>query len=270
MTSTIPWGSYAPSGFPLFLRCLIRSGVSRGHIRKFVQRLWILSKGSDRPVDIDYHGIKLRLIPDRNVTDEKLLFRSGVRDAEDIGWLRNYAGGDSVFLDIGANIGYYSLSAAKMGFGKLIAIEPNPELLGRLRFNIEANGLSGRVTVVPVAVSDQPGEMLFDSTGDMGSGHVVKPGVDARGFPVRVECLADVLLRERIRRVTAFKIDVEGHEDKALLPYLKSLPDEDLPKLGIIEYIHSGDWSEDLTAYMLVRGYRTVLRNRSNIILHRA
>lgn len=264
--SSSPWGQYAPSGFALFLLSLVRAGISRGYMRKLIQRVWTKRIGLG-PVDIDYHGIRMRVIPERNVTDQKLLFRSGVRDAEDIGFMQEFAGDGSVFLDIGANIGYYSLSAAKMGYGRLVAIEPNPELISRLRFNIEANNMAQRLSVAPVAVSDAPGEMLLDSGGDMGSGHVVHVSKEARGVPVKVERLADVLARESVSRVTVFKIDVEGHEDKALLPYLRGLPDADLPRLGIIEYIHSDAWQDDLVAYLLGRGYSVVLKNRSNVIL---
>ncbi len=234
-----------------------------------IQRIWTRHCGLG-PVDIDYHGLKLRLIPDRNITDQKLLFRSGLRDAKDIEPMKEFAHANSVFWDIGANIGYYSLTAAKMGYGRLLAIEPNPILIERLAFNIVANAHQSRISLAPVAISDSPREMLLEADGDMGSGHGVKVTAESKGIPVKVERLADVIARENLGRVTAFKIDVEGHEDKALLPYLRSLSDADLPKLGIIEYVHSDEWSDDLIFYMLKRGYTQILRNRSNVILRRA
>ena len=204
-----------------------------------------------------------------NITDQKLLFRSGVRDAEDIGHLRAHACPGSVFLDVGANIGYYSMSAAQMGYERLVSVEPNPVLIERLTFNTQANNLEKRLTVVPVAVSDQRGEMFLDAPGDMGSGRVKAEASGGHAIRVPVEPLADILNRLGVARVTAFKIDVEGHEDRALLPYLRGLADEDLPKLGIIEYVHGSEWKEDLISYLLTRDYSVVLKNRSNIILRR-
>lgn len=63
-------------------------------------------------------------------------------------------------LDIGANIGYYSLIAAKAGC-IVYAFEPDPRNLEYLRRNLIANRVAGSVTVVNKPVSDQVGSEVF-------------------------------------------------------------------------------------------------------------
>ncbi|GIX07557.1 MAG: hypothetical protein KatS3mg115_1960 [Candidatus Poribacteria bacterium] len=69
-----------------------------------------------------------------------------------------YDGG--TFLDIGANLGYHSLAVLKNGPPTLhaYAFEPLPYFYRLLCANIELNGLKGRITPHPVAVSDRAGE----------------------------------------------------------------------------------------------------------------
>lgn len=121
-------------------------------------------------------------------------------------------------IDIGANVGYYSLLMADVvgESGRVIAIEPNPALGGLLRETMRINGLTTRVIVHDVAVSDVAGSFDF----------IVPPGrplnsrllldewrgtVDERYVQkVRIET-ADELLRE-CDVVDVIKIDVEGAE----------------------------------------------------------
>src|ERR1700722_18948425 len=60
----------------------------------------------------------------------------------------------STVLDIGANIGIYTLLAAKRG-AQVFAIEADPENALKLRQNIKLNGFGGRVTVYEIAASDR-------------------------------------------------------------------------------------------------------------------
>ena len=263
-----PWGAFRPTGSAALLRMPVRAGLSVGFLHKFIKLIWLRSLGRG-PVDIAYHGLKLRVIPDRNMTDHKLLLRSGLRDQTELNFIKRHVPTKGVFLDIGANIGYYSLSAAKLGFARIIAIEPNPLLVPRLRFNAQANNLDERLRLVSVAVSDHEGEMFLHSPGDLGSGSISHDAVTAGDVAVTVKPLANILAAEAVEQVDAFKIDVEGHEDRALLPWLRALPDDKLPIAGIIEFVHQRHWHDDLIAYLRERGYQIGLKTRSNIIVVR-
>jgi FkbM family methyltransferase len=68
----------------------------------------------------------------------------------------------SAIVDVGAHIGTTSIAAlTRHGFGRAVAIEPDPENLRLLRANIGLNGLHDRVTVVEGAVSDSAGTCQF-------------------------------------------------------------------------------------------------------------
>lgn len=66
-------------------------------------------------------------------------------------------------VDIGANLGYYSLLMAEIvgPKGSVHAFEPNPALSRRLATSVEINGFADRVTVYNVALSDETGEGIL-------------------------------------------------------------------------------------------------------------
>lgn len=119
-------------------------------------------------------------------------------------WQRLLGPGD-LFLDVGANIGVYSLWAADLG-AEVWSFEPLEEARTQLLENAALSGLD--LTVFDVALGAEPGEVRF--TTDLGTSNRLASdtGSDASAV-VRIrtldECLGD-------RRVRGAKIDVEGME----------------------------------------------------------
>ena len=70
------------------------------------------------------------------------------------------------FIDVGANLGTHTLYALReANFAKALAIEPDPRSLPLLRANLALNGVDGRATVLPLAVSSGQGStVLYQST----------------------------------------------------------------------------------------------------------
>jgi FkbM family methyltransferase len=64
--------------------------------------------------------------------------------------LRKLLGPDKVMYDVGAHIGFYSLPAARLGT-EVIAFEPDPENVARLRAHVDRNGLGKKVLAVEAA-----------------------------------------------------------------------------------------------------------------------
>ena len=130
----------------------------------------------------------------------------------------------SVFIDCGANIGYFSILAAGMvgPSGQVIAIEANPIAYQRLERNLQANRIG---TAVHCALAAQGGEVqLFMSVkGDVYSslhtGGLVT-GDSIQSFKVAACTLEEVARKCALSRVDLVKIDVEGAE----LEVLKSSP----------------------------------------------
>lgn len=75
------------------------------------------------------------------------------KEPETLEWIDQY-GGEGAFYDIGANVGLYSLYYSKVHPGTTFAFEPSTLNLGLLTTNIAQNGMSSRIIVVPVPITD--------------------------------------------------------------------------------------------------------------------
>jgi len=119
------------------------------------------------------------------------------------------------FLDIGANIGYFSLLASKLvgNKGRIIAFEPNPVTMKRLKQNIDLN-CTKNIELIEVALSNQDGEVHLFCPQDETHGFTSMRNqgwqkVDS--YKVQTKLLDDVLPID-ISRIDLIKIDVEGAE----------------------------------------------------------
>jgi len=126
------------------------------------------------------------------------------------------------FVDIGAHVGLYVIARAlvlKHEYGRtpeLIAVEPDQANRELLIHNIEANGLTGLVQVIPKALWSRSGETLTLRTcaGNSGGSSVVVPH-GGESYDVETVSLRDIL-RHVEHRYVHVKIDVEGAEFRAL------------------------------------------------------
>ena len=76
------------------------------------------------------------------------------KEPDMIEWIDNMPD-DSVLMDIGANIGLYSIYAAKKGIKKIISIEPESQNYALLNKNIYLNGLSNQISALNIGMSDE-------------------------------------------------------------------------------------------------------------------
>jgi FkbM family methyltransferase len=239
-----------------------------------------MSALGDAPLDLRRWGLKLRLYPRGNGCEKNLAFTPQMFEPVERRALAEAieaAPGAFTFVDIGANVGLFSLFvAAHAGErARVLAIEPQPGITDRLRFNLATNkGVA--VEVLAVAIADHEGEAEFAiDLRDRGGSRLmaVAPWIAAQGGDtpvVRVKCrpLLAVLAERGYQTIDALKIDVEGAEDVALAPFLHDAPDALLPRLVIIEDSHDG-WRIDLFGLFSGRGYRVLARSRQNVILQR-
>lgn len=124
----------------------------------------------------------------------------------------------SVFFDVGANFGYYSMLAARTG-AKVVAFEPDLALAEDLRLHAKLNGLEDRIELQRVAVFSRTGEVFLDPAGENtahGSAHVCSLDVP-EDRAVRVPCttLDDFVAGHLAPGL--MKIDVEGAESDVLM-----------------------------------------------------
>ena len=125
------------------------------------------------------------------------------------------------FVDVGANLGYFTLvAAAAVGpHGRVLALEPHPELAAELRENLAANGLD-QVEVREVAAAETPARLElsgFAIGGNWGSASLVNPAADgAPRFTVDARPLDALLAEAGLDAVDLVKLDVEGAEERVL------------------------------------------------------
>ena len=99
------------------------------------------------------------------------LYWTGEYEPWDLQELSTWVAPNAVFLDVGANFGYYSVCLAPLmkGSGQVFAFEPCHPTLERLKINIALNHLESIIKPVPCGLSDQPGSAYLDET-DWNSG----------------------------------------------------------------------------------------------------
>jgi FkbM family methyltransferase len=130
--------------------------------------------------------------------------------------------GDNVF-DLGAYSALTSIAFSKAvgPVGRVVALEPDPmnfkASTANIASNQRVNGLDN-ITLIPAAISDQPGILQFSSEGAMGSSLTSIVGRH-RGHVIDVECImfADLMKRCELDRVDFIKMDIEGAELATIL-----------------------------------------------------
>lgn len=144
-----------------------------------------------------------------------------------------------LFVDIGANLGVFTVLAAGVAGALVLAVEPAPETLPRLCEHIRLNGLDPRVELAACALSDQPGTLRL--TEGLGASNRIA----AEGTEVAVATL-DALLAGRSPSV--IKLDVEGHEAPVLRGAAAALRAPSLLALVVETRGHGDDAAVDRLA----------------------
>jgi len=138
------------------------------------------------------------------------------------------------FVDVGANVGYFSLLAASRGDARVVAFEPQRGIAELLRRSADYNRLGGRLRVEPLALSDAPAVMRMTSCpGNTGHARLAGAGRDAlQPDPVPVVALDDWLAGNPVGPVSVCKIDTEGAELQVLQGMARLL-ERDGPALAV-------------------------------------
>ena len=265
--SSAPFGALAPNAAQAVIIALTqRTGLRRGAFRPTMSRLVNLLRAG--PVDVHYQGAAFRLHHQMSATERGALFNADY-NREELDFLRANVASGGTFVDLGANVGTYALVMAHHvgAGGKVIAVEPHPVIYARLAFNRNASA-ADRVKLVAAAVGPADGELLIETDGDnLGASHVVSgaPSLDAIKVPSLR--LMRILLEAGLANVDALKIDIEGFEDRALIPFFKEASRGLWPRAVVIEHLSRDEWQQDCIADMIARGYLEAGRTRSNTLL---
>ena len=268
-----PWGRYVPKAgvawrlavahrLPPWLTALVKP------LRRPVKY------GVMTPLDMEVWGLRLRLMPRGNLSELKLIAAPQLFDRAERALLAARLTGAGVFVNVGANAGAYSFWAHRcmQGRGRIIAVEPDPQMQRRLHFNRVTNGLDD-IEICPLALSDHEGEAELSvnlrqrGQNTLEQDEAVRSGDAVQRVTVRVTTLL-ALLRERgIDHIDALKIDIEGHEPPVIRHFLGHAPPSMWPGLLISEW--HPHVATELEPLLVQRGYRRMSSTRLNGVFER-
>lgn len=136
----------------------------------------------------------------------------GFMEYEDMLFLLHFLRPQHIFVDVGANVGAYTILASKVVGSKSIAFEPLPETAARLKDQVQINRIESLVDVRNIGVGDKEGELYFTNNSDTVN-KVCLSGAAENTTRVRV----GVLNRElELSGEYFLKIDVEGFESQVI------------------------------------------------------
>jgi len=163
-------------------------------------------------------------------------------------------------IDVGADIGYYTLLfARRVGEqGRVIAFEPIPAARERLEDNVELNGYTN-VTICDFALFSSKGQVILEGPLQLSRINPAKTKTENKDIHVETRVFDECLLELEVQRIDLVKIDVEGAElevlrgmEESLTKYHPNLLVEVHPK-----HLSHFDYSPgDLLRFLDGRNYR--------------
>lgn len=241
-----------------------------GNLRKSVRKTY--GYRAPGPFDVQVDGLNFRVYPAENYCDRIMLGRSALPEPAERVLVRNLVSRGMVFVDIGANVGTYSLDVARRAGPDaiILAFEPHPRTFAKLSFNCAANGAAG-IRLFNKGIGPQEGtmELWSDGGGNIGHASLLPEGAGkaVAHETVDVVVLSALLATERINRIDLLKIDIEGFEDRALLPMFERAPKRLWPKAILLETVHRHLWQTDCLERLAELGYGVADETAENVLL---
>jgi len=287
-----PYGYYALPGWAEHVRRLGESlprnrlGLNGASVLRNIALL-----GRAEPVDAEVlPGVRARVYPSSNRCEKRVLCAPQLWDADERAILCQAAMASAeepfVFLDLGANVGLYALtaaaSAARAGrSARIIAVEPDVENRRRLADNIAASDLP-HIDIAPVAIGAESGWARMERTninrgekratveGDDRVEPVARAddlGTEPAGRAARGLAIGEGGDRDRLSRIDAMKLDLEGMDGAALAAFIPHADPALLPGLIFVETEGLGAAGEGA---LKAGGYTPLTITRHNTIYRKS
>ena len=255
----IKFGTFAPSYLQkIFIFIGQNSFLKRGLFRsRYSRMIFSLRKG---PLDIYFRKCAYRLFGENNLIEYGILLDQKYNYL-DLEFLLEGANIDSNFVDLGSNIGLYSQPLAlACPHGIVLSIDANPLMKSRLLFNIQSTAIKN-IQFVLSAVSNKIGKGSLKIRKD----DIAIVAVDETiRSDIKINTLENIIKENKLKSIYGLKIDIEGHEDKALVPFLLNTTEALLPKKIVIEKLSKySDYPECTLAFDKLN-YKLISRIKNN------
>lgn len=218
---------------------------------------WQLAKRLYRqPLLIDYHGKKLICYPD-STSSSSIIYFNGLPDYWEMKFIQAYLRPGDNFLDIGANVGVYTILAASCigKNGSVDAFEPINDMAERIETQASLNGI-GNIYVHRLAVSDQNRMVEFGYANSSAIMHMQRENeLEGGGIQVRSIRLDDF---KPEKYYSMGKMDIEGAEPLALRGGLGRLHEKN-PPVWLLELAGYSQFygmsSDEVLKFLKANGY---------------
>jgi FkbM family methyltransferase len=269
------FGAFAPSPYQERVRALgARLPVSWLGRKAASLLLGAAGARARRAYDVAVFGSqRARLHPFDNICEKRVYLTPQLWDGEERAMLArqiaNHPNPAFFFVDVGANVGLYSLFAraecAKAGKRlSAVAIEADPDMQTRLSFNIAASGAAADIALVPYAASSATRVLSFAvNRASRGESRIASDGA----LRVGARPLAAIAAEAGLSRIDAMKVDIEGHEAETLGAFFQNAPAGLWPTFAIVEVAHAETGAVE--AIFHDRGYAVALKTMRNAVFLR-
>lgn len=248
------------------VRSLIFRARNLLHPRAIIWR-YLQTKHPDKPRIVRLgKNLKVRVYPYDVIG--KRIFIDGLFEKEECRFVTGFLKPGMIFLDIGANLGQYTLLAAQQvgPTGRVHSFEPSGRMYSELRYNVALNNLSDNCFLNQVAVFEkegsaqlsryEPGAEVF---GSLGNQHWANHSI-VGSEKVKTITLDTYVLENHIPKIDLIKIDIEGGELPALRGAERILSQPDAPTI-VLEMsddntVGFGYKALDIWDYLSEFGYR--------------
>ena len=252
-----------------------KSFIGRGQLRKQLIVLinYLIGYGSLKKSRFicDVNNVPFNFYNDK-LTFIKIYF--GRSNLDEIDFIQKNSPNNSVFIDIGSNMGFYTQFIAsiinKKKRIKIISIDAHPINNYRLRENLKLlktkiPNIFSFVKIKNCAVGDRNSILNLNFSHGLANAFITK---NKKGISVKCRKLIDIVNEEKLKYITNLKIDVEGYEDKVLITFLNNCKKKLVPKNIILEHSEKNVWKNNLIQFLFKFGYKEIYKNKSNIILN--
>ncbi len=232
------------------VRTVLRAGMR-------MTRMFFPTKSTVRQTKLD----GLTLLVWANEYIGRRILTTGSFEAEDLARLSRLAKPGDICIDVGANIGLYSLFLGRLvgPGGRVLAFEPVKRNALLTQLNCELNGLD-HVEVIRAPLSDVSGKSLTPTVPEGDSAYTYFRDGPTKDGDTLSQTLDDVLERGNMGKVALIKIDVEGAELTVLRGADRLLRSDRRPNVIMLEVVDEylgrfGNSVAELCAWLGERGY---------------